>query len=94
MRKRNKYQDTSRFLEDTCVSAYVALLFGFYALSLLLMTTPTEAQWFYADPILKIFLKAVTLWGIPILSILLFFFWKGLWLKVVYGRVDESGVPC
>ncbi len=74
----NKYQDTSRFLEDTCVSAYVALLFGFYALVLLLVTTPTEAHWFYADPILKIFPKAVTLWGIPVLSILLFFLWKSL----------------
>lgn len=74
----NKYQDTNRFLEDTCFSAYVALPFAFYTLILLMITTPTAANWFYADPILKIFPTAVTLWGIPVLSISLFFFWKSL----------------
>ncbi len=74
----NKYQDTNRFLEDTSVSAYVTLLFGFYTLILLLVTTPTETNWLHADPVMKIFPKAITLWGIPVLSILLFFFWKSL----------------
>ncbi len=74
----NRYNDTNRFLEDTSVSAYVALPFAFYLLILLLVTTPTVANWFHADPILKIFPKAVTLWGIPALSISLFLFWKSL----------------
>lgn len=74
----NKYQDTNRFLEDTSVSAYATLAFGFYALILLLVTTQTEEHWLYADPILKIFPRDVTLWGIPALSVLLFFFWKSL----------------
>lgn len=60
------------------VSAYVALAFGFYTLILLLVTTPTEAQWLYADPILKILPRAAVVWGIPILSILLFFIWRSL----------------
>lgn len=74
----NRYSDTSRFLEDTSASAYVALPFAFYSLILLMVTTPTAANWLYADPILKIFPKAVTLWGIPILSISLFLFWRSL----------------
>lgn len=74
----NKYQDTNRFLEDTSASAYVALLFGFYTLILLLVTTPTEANWLHADPVMKIFPRTVTLWGILILSILLFVFWRSV----------------
>lgn len=74
----NKYRDTNWFLEDMCASAYVGLLFGFVALMLLLVTVPTEENWIHADPILKIFPKAITLWGIPALSLLLFFVWKSL----------------
>lgn len=83
----NKYQDTNRFLEDTCISSYVALLFGVYTLVLLLVTTPTEANWLHADPVLKIFPRAATLWGIPILSLLLFFVWR--WLR----PVQPSAIP-
>ncbi len=74
----NKYQDTNRFLEDICASSYVALLFAFYTLILLLATTPSAANWVHADPILKIFPKAITLWGAPVLSLLLFLFWTSL----------------
>jgi len=74
----SEYKDTNRFLEDTSASSYVALLFGFYTLILLLVTTPTAANWFNADPVMKVFPKALTLWGIPILSILLFFIWRFL----------------
>lgn len=61
-----------------CVSSHVALLFGFYTLLLLLVTTPSEANWVHADPVLKVFPRTVTLWGIPLLAILLFFVWKSL----------------
>lgn len=85
----NKYSDTSRFLADTSVSAYIALPFAFYILVLLMVTTPTAANWFHADPVLKIFPKSVTLWGIPALSISLFFFWKSL-KPIEYQAVSSS----
>jgi hypothetical protein len=72
----NKYRNTNRFLEDMYCAACVALLFGGYTLILLLTTTASETEWLHADSVLKIFPKAVTLWGIPILSLALFFFWK------------------
>ena len=50
-----KYQDTNQFLEDMCVSSYVALPFALYTLVLLLFTTQTDAHWLHADPILTIF---------------------------------------
>ena len=71
-----KYQDTDRFLEDMYFAACVALLFGGYTLILLLTTTASETHWLHADPVLKIFPEALTLWGIPVLSLALFFFWK------------------
>lgn len=74
----HKYQDTRGFLGDTCASAHVALLFGLYTLTLLLVTTQTEASWLHADPILNIFPRAVTLWGIPALSVLTFLVWVRL----------------
>jgi len=73
-----KYQDTNRFLEDMCVSSYVALPFALYTVVLILFTTQTDAHWLHADPILTIFPKAGTLWGIPILSVILVFIWRSL----------------
>ncbi len=78
LKSLDKYRDTNRFLEDTSASACVALLFGAYTLVLLLVTTPTETNWLHADPVMKIFPRALTLWGIPVLSVLLFFFWNAL----------------
>lgn len=72
----NKYQETGRFLDDTAASSCAALVFGFYTLLLLAMMLPTGSNWVYADPVLKIFPAGVTLWGIPILSILLFIAWQ------------------
>ncbi len=43
-----------------------------------LFTTQTDAHWLHADPILTIFPKARTLWGIPILSVILVFIWRSL----------------
>ncbi len=74
----NKYEDVNRFLEDTCISVYVTIPFALYTLILVLTTTPTEAHWLYADPILKIFPKAITIWGILIFFSLLFFKWRSL----------------
>jgi hypothetical protein len=61
-----------------CISSYVALLFAFYTLILILLTTQTDAHWLHADPILTIFPKAITLWGIPIFSVMLIFVWRSL----------------
>ena len=76
LKSLDKYRDTSRFLDDTSASAWVALLFGGYTLVLLLTTTPTETNWLHADPVMKIFPRAVSLWGVPVLTVLLFVFWK------------------
>ncbi len=73
-----KYQNTDRFLEDICISAYVTLPFALYTLILIYVAPTTYAHWLHADPILKIFPATTTLWGILILSITLFFIWRSL----------------
>ncbi len=74
----NKYQDTNRFLKDVSASSHVALLFGLYSLLLLLVSSPSAANWIHADPVMKIFPRTVTLWGTPILSLLLFLIWRAI----------------
>ncbi len=87
----NKYRNTSLFLRDVSASTYVGLLFAVYTLILLLVTTPNATNWQYADPVLKIFPEAVTLWGIPSLSLLLFALWQR-WYPIERQEMLSSGL--